>query len=74
MTWVEIQSSNRHGAGHEKIKQDSIKVNLPEDTPSDRNFLSFRLGGGKNKVIIGYRIDKLFYVVWIDTKGKIYEH
>ncbi len=74
MTWAEIQSSNRHGVGHEKINQNSIQPSLPEDTPNDRNFLAFRLGGGKHKVIIGYRIGKLFYVVWIDTKGKIYRH
>lgn len=73
-TWGEIQKTNRHGMGHEKINQDSIKVSLPPNTPGDREFLAFRLGSGKQSVMIGYRKEKVFYIVWIDPNGAVYNH
>ena len=74
MTWSQIQSAPRHGLGFEQIDKNSIKASLPNNTPPDRTFLAFRLGGSKNKVILGYREDRLFHVVWIDTKGSTYKH
>ncbi len=74
VTWDTIQKAPRHGAGHEIIDQECIKRPLPLNTPGDRNFLSFRLGNGKNSVMIGYRKDKIFYVIWIDPNGELYNH
>ena len=74
ISWEEIQKLPRQKAGHEKISQNSLKVSIPNNTPPDREFLSFRLGGGKNSVFIGYRKDQVFYVVWIDPNGKVYNH
>lgn len=73
-TWGEIQKADRHGMGHEIINQDSLNVSPPPNTPGDRNFLVFRLGFGKQSVMIGYRKEKIFYIVWIDPKGKVYNH
>jgi hypothetical protein len=74
ITWDSIQKAPRHGVGHEIIEQASINKPLPANTPEDRNFLSFRLGNGKNSVIIGYRKDKIFYVIWVDPNGDLYKH
>lgn len=74
INWNEIQKSPRHAMGHEIINLNSIRVPLPVKTPGDRNFLSFRLGGGKKSVFIGYRERKVFYVVWIDPNGEVYSH
>ena len=74
MTWSQIQSSSRHGLSFEQIDKNSIKASLPNNTPPDTTFLAFRLGGSKNKVILGYREDRLFHVVSIDTKGSTYKH
>lgn len=75
LTWAEIRKAPRHGAGHEIIEQDSINERLPPNTPGDRNFLVFRLGyKGKRSVMIGYRKGKVFYIVWIDPDGQVYNH
>lgn len=74
ISWGNIQKAPRHGLGHEKIDQESIKIPLPTNTPGDRNFLVFRLGGGKNSVFIGYRQDKVFHVVYVDRNGEAYKH
>ena len=74
VNWGELQRNNRHGLGHEIISKDSISVAVPLTTPDDREFLCFRLGGGKNSVFIGYRVAKIFYVVWVDPNGQVYEH
>ncbi len=73
-SWREIQQTARKGAGHEIISIDSLKMPTPKNTPEDRDFLSFRLGGGRNSVFLGYRDGKIFYIVWIDPNGKIYSH
>lgn len=74
ITWAEIQKAPRHGTGHEIISQHAIKKPLPPDTPGDRHFLAFRLGQGKQSVMIGYRKAKVFYVVWVDPHGHVYSH
>jgi len=73
--WKEIQKSPRHGMGHEKISRNSIQQPLPLNTPYDREFLAFRLGGsGKQATMVGYRKEKVFYIIWIDPNGEVYEH
>ena len=74
LTWNQIIQDNHHGKGCEKIPQNSIKESLPSNTPGDRKFLSLRLGHGKNSVIVGWRENKIFYIVWIDPNGKVYSH
>lgn len=74
LTWQQIQLAPRHANGSEIIKRKSIKECLPSNTPEDRVFLSFRLGGKMNSVFLGYRKDKIFHVVWIDPKGQVYDH
>ena len=72
ISWSTIQSSGRHGLGHEKIASSALKTKIPNAVPEDRNFLSFRFCG--KKPMIGYRVDKIFYVLWIDTKFSVYSH
>lgn len=73
LNWNQIQSTSRKGKGHEVIQQNSIRAPQAK-IPGDRDYLSFRLGKGKNSVFIGYRVGKVFYIVWIDPNGEVYSH
>lgn len=74
LNWDQINKADRKGQGHEIIEQHSIKHAQKGKIPLDRKYLSFRLGGGKNSVFIGYRSGKVFYICWIDPQGKVYSH
>ena len=69
MCWNEIQVQNRHKKGHEKIRGDEIKEPLPKGIKEDATLLAFR-GVGMSP-IVGYRDDKIFYILWIDWKFKL---
>lgn len=74
LNWESIQNAGRKGKGHEKIERNALKKRQKGDIPGDRKYLSFRLGKGRNSVFIGYRIGKVFYIVWIDPHGELYSH
>ena len=72
MTWTEIITAPREGLGSEKIS--SLKVTIPATVPSNKQGLivAFRFGGRAR--FLGYRDGRVFYVLWIDPKGKTYDH
>src|SRR5271168_4269350 len=63
LTWAEIQNAPRHGLGHEKISQDSIKVALPPIVTPDVNLIAFRFNG--KKPMIGFRSDQTFFLLFL---------
>ena len=71
MTWHQITLADKHGLGTESITHFSI--NIPKQF-TDLTFLAFRLGGDRKSTFIGYRRDQIFYIVWVDPKGKVYKH
>jgi hypothetical protein len=72
MSWSEIMSAHRHGFGHEKISRSSIKASIPEHITEDVSLLAFRFNG--MKPMVGYRADKLFYILWLDYNFSLYPH
>lgn len=72
LTWQQIQGTQRHGNGHEKISQDAIRAGKPECVTSDVQLLAFRFCG--KKPMVGFRSDKVFYVLWFDREFKLYNH
>ena len=72
MPWNQIQSAPRHGMGHEIIKRSAIKTTIPSNIGEDVRLLSFRFSG--KRPMVGYRQDKIFYILWLDCKFKLYDH
>ena len=80
LTWAQIQTESRKELGHEKIDFDKIGKKIPENivppiNPDDK-LMIFRFGPKKSKQyrMTGYRRKNIFYILWIDTKLKLYKH
>lgn len=75
--WDEIRKSHRHSFGMEKIPISSIipqRQYPPFITPDVTDFSVFR-SNGNNTGIVGFQIEKIFHVFYIETKhGDIYKH
>lgn len=70
-TWNMILKMPRTGAGSERIYESSFNVVIPVELKENK-FISFR--GSNIMRIIGFREGSIFYIVWIDPKGKVYKH
>jgi hypothetical protein len=70
--WAEIMSAPRRGLGHEKIAKKQIKAAIPKHIKDDTNFIAFRFFG--KAPMIGYKKDRVFYVLWLDRTLKVYNH
>lgn len=75
--WAEIRKTHRHSFGREKIPISSIKPKgqyPPFITPDVTDFSVFR-SNGNNTAMVGFQIEKIFHVFYIETKhGDIYNH
>ena len=72
LEWAQIQSAHRHGLGHETIDRGSIRAKTPGGVGGDVRFLAFRFSG--MKPMVGFRRGAVFYIVWLDTKFRLYDH
>ncbi len=73
LSWSEIQNTQRHGLGIEKIDKQAIKASMPPFITEDcDHFLVFRFHG--KKPMVGYRKDAVFYVLWFDHDFTLYDH
>ena len=72
MTWVQLRTAHRHGAGSEKISHDAIKRPIPTNVPEDATLLAFRFSG--MKPMVGYRMQNLFHIIWFDRDFTLYDH
>lgn len=72
LTWGEITQAPRHGLGCEKIERDSIQVAIPPHITEEVQLLSFRCHG--LAPMIGYRLDRVFHLIWIDKNFDVYNH
>lgn len=75
--WNGIRTSSRHSFGMEKLSISSI---IPQPryphfiTPDVKEFSVFR-SNGNNTGLVGFQVEKIFYVFYIETKhGDIYNH
>jgi hypothetical protein len=72
LTWQQIQQAPKHGLGHETIARSSIKAAVPHHITEDVRFLAFRFMG--KAPMVGYKVDEVFFVVWIDRAFVLYDH
>ncbi len=72
LTWAEIQSSGRHQVGFEKIPAKQIRAKLHPEADARRDYLSFRCIG--KAPMVGYRVGRVFYILWIDRDFTLYKH
>lgn len=74
--WKEIDRSNRHSFGYEKIPVSSIK---PRSKPSilteDVEELTVFRANGDNRPFLGIRLNDTFQIIFIESEfGDIYDH
>jgi hypothetical protein len=73
MSWQDIQLTNKHGFGSEKIRRESIKPAIPQQISDDVTFfLALRYNG--KKPIVGFRNGSIFHLVYIDYNFSVYNH
>ena len=73
MTWREILTTPRHGLGAEKIDRKSIKAPIPNHITADVDFfIAIRFSG--LAPMVGYRIQDVFRIIWLDSKFELYKH
>lgn len=73
LTWNQILAAPRDGLGSEKIAQSAITgSSIPSHITRDVDFIAIRFTG--RKPMVGYRYDRIFHVIWLDTKFRLYNH
>lgn len=73
--WEGIRTSARHSFGMEKIPRESIIPQIPNFITPDVEELHVFRSNGNNTALVGLQIDKIFHVLFIETKhGDIYKH
>lgn len=72
MTWQEIQNAPRHGLGSEKIARTSLKIALPGRVPEDAELIALRYHA--KSPAIGFRDDRVFYILFLDHSFTAYDH
>lgn len=75
-TWKVLQLSGKARLGTEKIPISSLRVDMPDFiTPDAKHVLAIRYGPNNSKKrILGYIVEHVFFVLWIDSTGEMYEH
>jgi hypothetical protein len=72
LTWAQIHSSHRHGAGCEKIPQKQLKFKLPSHVTPDVSILAFRFKG--KAPMLGYRNEATLHIICLDPDFCAYDH
>lgn len=73
MTWLQIEQTNRHGLGSEKIAINAIRPACPSFITADVKFL-LALRFQNNKPFIGFKNGYIFHVIFIDRAFNVYNH
>ncbi len=72
LTWAEIKHAHKHGCGSEIIPRESLNAGLPPHVTDEVNVLAFRFKG--KAAMVGYRDDRVFYVLFLDRDFTLYRH
>lgn len=72
LTWQELRNAPRHGQGYEKIAHSAIKAPIPRSAKEDTTLVAFRFCA--KAPMVGYKEGAVFYVLWLDSKFKLYNH
>ncbi len=75
LTWNEINVSQRHGFGIEKLPVEQIKPKLPKFITPDVKYLLVFRANGDNRPFLGLRKDNIFHIIFIEERfGDVYNH
>ncbi len=72
LSWRQLRFISKHKLGYEKIERSSLRVGLPSKVTPDVTLIAFRFHG--MKAMIGYRDERIFHIIWLDPKFKVYHH
>ena len=72
LTWNQITSTDRHGLGLEAIPYEQIRGRMPTHITSDQKFIAIRFH--QLRPMVGYRIERIFHIVWLDYNMELYDH
>lgn len=72
LTWAQIKGAHRHGLGFEKIERKDIKTGIPQCITPEVQLIAFRFSG--KKPMVGYRLKRTFYIIWLDRNFSLYDH
>jgi hypothetical protein len=73
MTWREIWAADKHGLGAEKISRDSINSSMPSHITEDiEYFIALRFCG--KAPMVGYRLNDVYRIIWLDRDFSLYHH
>ncbi len=73
LSWQEIEYSQRHGIGTEKISINTLKANCPTFITGDIEYL-LALRFFKKMPFLVHRNKFIAHVIFIDPKGTLYDH
>lgn len=72
MTWMEIMNTDHKGAGAETIPIGQLKKRLPVVVTDDvRKVYALRFG--QKRRLVGFRVESVFHIVWVDPKHAVYD-
>lgn len=74
-TWKQINTSQKHGFGTEKLPISKIKPEIPKFiSPEVKHLLVFR-ANGDNRPFLGIRRGNVFHIIFIEERfGDVYNH
>lgn len=73
--WEEINKSDKHGYGTEKLPTAQIKPSLPTFVSPDVKELVVFRANGANKPFLGIRNKNIFHILFIEENfGDVYDH
>lgn len=73
LSWSELRQQDRHKLGTETLPFHAIKgAKIPAFVTPDVKLLAFR--AWEKVAMVGYKDDRVFYVLWIDREFKLYNH
>jgi hypothetical protein len=75
LSWNEINTSNRHGFGTEKMPVGQIKPVLPRFITPEITHLTVFRANGDNRPFLGLRRGSVFHILFMEEKfGDVYNH
>jgi len=73
MPWKEIRNASSKGFGAEQIPKYRVKKTVPSSVTEDVDAFTSLHYSGKRR-FIGYRVGRIFYILWVDYNFKVYDH
>lgn len=73
LPWRDIRQASRKGYGVEKIARSAIKYAVPTTVTDDNDYFHALHYSGKKR-FIGYKVQQVFYILWIDHNFSVYDH